>query len=211
MADDLDLLTLDEAKDALKIDLTDNRKDDVLPRYITAVSRFLDQRVGPTVAREVTESHDGGDCEIKLRHRPVRSVTSVTEYRGGTATVVSASTAAAPVHGYMAEPYPPDPTLLNGVLLRTTGTTSTRWPAGHLNVAVVYEAGRYETTAAVDDRFKQAAAICLINMWRDQQQSAGGFGEFDVPVAAFPTFALPKAVADLLADELWYQRPAQVW
>jgi len=211
MADPLDLLALDEAKHALKIDLTDNRKDDVLPRYITAVSRFLDQRVGPTVAREVTESHDGGDCEIKLRHRPVHAVTSVTEYRGGTGSLVPASSAAAPVHGYMAEPYAPDPTLLNGVLVRTSGTTDTRWAHGRQNVTVVYEAGRYEDTASVDDRFKQAAAICLINMWRDQQQSAGGFGEFDVPTAAFPTFALPKAVADMLADELWYQRPAQVW
>lgn len=211
MADTYDILTLDEAKSVLGIDLTDDADEDKVVSYNTAVARLLDQRVGPTVARTVTESHDGGCSSIKVRKRPVRSIASVTEYRGGVGTALTVSTAASPTSGYMAEAYPPDPDLLSGRIYRTTGTVDTQFAWGRQNITVVYSAGRYTATATVDARFKRAAALCLTNMWRDQQQSAGGFGEFDVPTASFPTFALPRAVEDLLADELWYQRGQQVW
>lgn len=208
MADPLDILTLDEAKQSLSIDLTDDRKDDVLPRYITAVSRLLDSRIGPTVQRTVTaeEHHDArGHCSVVLRHRPLTAVVSVTEYQGTAGTALTAmSLTSHPSDGYRIAPYEPQSGLYDGTMVRTSGdrVSTFRGP-----VAVTYTAGRTASTTSVDARIKHAATICLENLWRDRQQTAGQFGEFDVPMASFPTFALPRAAADLLAEELGQNEP----
>lgn len=209
MADTLDILTIEEARAAVGLSVTDVSQDTPLARYNTAAARLLDQRVGPTVARTATESYNGGRCYIRLRQRPAKAITSITEYAGGpTGVVLSAITAGSQAaNGYYPEPYRPDPTLFSGKVVRRSGVADYVFPYGRANVVVVYSAGRYSATTACDARFKHAASICLENLWRDREQTAGSFGEFDVPRVSFPTFALPKAVADLLTDELYYQRP----
>ena len=207
MADTLDILTIDEAKDAVSVDLTDDRSDDVLPRYITAVSRLLDSRIGPTVVRTITgEEHDVcGRTIITLHHRPVTAVTADTEYADTTGTALTDwSLTSRPSDGYRLGVYSPQAGLYDGVVVRTSGDRPTTYQGP---VAVTYTAGRAQSTTAVDARIKHAAAICLENLWRDRQQTAGQFGEFDVPMASFPTFALPRAAADLLAEELGQNEP----
>lgn len=204
-----DLLTLDEAKRAVHYDLTDDEDDDLLALYVTAVSTMLDDRAGPTVARTVTDSLDGGGCTITLSKRPVRSITSVTEYRNGTGTALTLmSVTSSSADSYRADPYDPDPTLYNGIIHRgTTGYYSSRFPVGYQNVVVVYSAGRVQSTTAVDAKFKRAAGICLENLWRDRQSSTAPLGEYDVPTMSFPTFALPRAVEGLLVKELGQHEP----
>lgn len=208
MSDPLDLLTLAEAKQAISVAATDVSRDTQIAMYITAVSRLLDQRAGPTVARTITESHNGGGSFIRLRLKPVRSITSITEYISTTPTVLSATTAGTqPANGYLAEPYRPDPTLYSGKVRRVTAGHDLAFACGRLNIVAVYSAGRVQSTTSVDARFKEAAGICLENLWRERQQSARRFDEYEVPVQSFPTFALAKGAADLLADEIYYQRP----
>jgi hypothetical protein len=209
MANAIDILTLDEGKSAVGVNILDTEEDLILARYITAVSRLLDQRVGATVARSCTaETYNGGGYYIRLRQRPVLSITSLVEYSATTPfTLTAASVTSQPSLGYLAEAYPPDPTLKSGKVWRRSGNAIVSFAPGQLNVLATYSAGRYASTTQVDDRFKHAASICLENLWRDREQSVTQFGEFDVPAASFPTFALPRGASDLLADEVYWQRP----
>ena len=210
MADTLDLLTLAEAKSRLRIAGSDTSRDEELAAYITAVSKMLDEWVGPTVQRTVTdETHDGltgYGCRrqrITLQRRPVVSVTTVLEYSGTSATTLSLkSTSSHPDNGYRLEPYAADPGLYSGVVVRTSGSHDWWWEPERNNVKVTYAAGRVASTTAVDARFKQAAGLVLKNLWREEEFSVGVEGEFDVPRQTFPTFAMPNAVKELLADEL---------
>lgn len=202
MSDPLDILTLSEAKSILAI--SDTSTDTELARVITSVSRRLDTYIGPVVRRSVTsETHSGGGSRIELNHGPVYAIASVTEYQGTTARTVTAETAGTePSEGFYAERYIPNPSLLSGVLIRRVSGHDSCWYWGRGNVQVTYTAGRAETTGAVDPIHKEAAGIMLRNLWRSYQQSTGGFGEFDTPAQNFPTFAIPKAVVELLADEV---------
>jgi len=209
MADPLDVLTIDEGKSAVSIDQTDSRDDEELAAYITAVSRYLDHKIGPTVARTVTgEVHNGAVCSIVLRFRPVMSVSSLTEYTGTSPVTLTQMTATSqPTDGYLLEQYEPQAGLYSGIVHRMTSGYGGRFAYGVANVVCTYTAGRSASTTSVDSRIKRAASICLKNMWRDREQSAGLVGEFDTPVQSFPTFAMPNAAAQLLVKEMGEDEP----
>lgn len=197
MADTLDLLSLDEGKRALNIPLADTTQDVEVASYITAVSRRIDDMCGPVVIRTVTgETHRGGAPTIFPRNAPVAAITSVTEYAGTTAQVLTAETNAAKT----ANDYSVDS---DGYVIyrRSTGSDSV-FPAGRSNVVITYEAGRYANTAAVDPLFKQAAAVFLSHLWKfEQGQGSATFGG-PTEGLGIPSFGTPNAVRDLLADEL---------
>lgn len=204
MADTLDVLTLSEARNMLSFDSTDTSLDTQLVRVITSVSRRLDTYVGPIVQRSVTsEVHSGGSTAIELGYGPISAVGTVTEYRGTTATVVTAESAGTqPTEGFYAERYKPNPALLSGVLVRRISGSPCHWYWGSGNILVTYTAGRSVSTGTVDAIYKEAAGLMVRNLWRSYQQSTGGFNEYDVPTQNFPTFTIPRAVVELLADEV---------
>jgi hypothetical protein len=211
MADARDILTLDEAKRVLRIGQGDNTENDLVAAYVTAASRLLDSWAGYTVARTVTgELHDGTNNsgrghrnKIILRCRPVLSVASVVEYRGGTpVTLTAESTTQQPGDAYLADRYDPDPTLMNGHLRRRASGEDAWFEHGRQNIAVTYTAGRVASTTQADARFKRAAAITLENLWRDREPSVETMGEYDVPRQSFPGFAVPNAVKQLLSQEI---------
>ncbi|MCP3805377.1 hypothetical protein NLX83_39535 [Allokutzneria sp. A3M-2-11 16] len=199
----LDVLTLSEAK--LALNLTGTGAHDVeLAGFITASSLRLDELVGPVVRRQISaETHDGGAGQVFVRFFPVSLVASVTEYSGTTATVLTAETPGTqPADAYLTEPYSADVTLKGPALHRRSSGADARFPVGRGNVVITYTAGRAVDTAAVDQRFKLAASLILINLWRSQQDSSGGMGEFDIPNQIFPRFAVPNAVRELMHGEV---------
>lgn len=206
----LDVVTDAEARAYVKASATDATPKVVtaLPLLTTAVSLRLDKCVGPIVQRILTaEQHDGGKCHIRLRRFPILSFTSVTEYWLSAPLVLTRETVGtAPSSSYYAEPYGPDATLFNGKLFRREGGTDYRFYPGRGNVAVTYVAGRFANTGAVDGRFKDAAGIMLRYLWEQYGLSTQKLGDFDVPVANFPKFAVPNAVKDLLGD-VWQLGP----
>lgn len=204
-ADTLDVLTETEARDAVGDNGTPKATDDLLARWNTAVARKLDRICGPVVRRTITdELHDGGYPSIMLRNSPAASISGVTEYVMATATTLTAETiGTTPGTGFLAEPHATDPTLYSGrILRRSGGATVSFWP-GARNIKVTYSAGRFATTATVDERFKSAAALMLKNAWRSVTPGVGKINEFDVPFANFPTFMVPNAVYELLEDEVY--------
>lgn len=200
--DTLDVLTEREARDAIGGMAAPSVKDDELSRVNTAVARRLDRLVGPVVRRTVTaELQRGGTRTVWLRQAPAYAISSITEYDGATSQTLSAETlgAASPANGYLAERHASDPTYLSGrIVRRSSGNEDVFWP----HVSITYTAGRYADTASVDERFKKAASLMLANLWRASSPSLVNVGEFDVPMVSFPTFVVPKAVLDLLADEV---------
>lgn len=201
MADILDVITLDEGKAALNI--TGSGFDTEVASYITAVSRRIDDLVGPVVNRAVTaELHDGWRNWVRPRYTPVSSVTTVLEYSDTTPTTLAAETPTVhPVDAYLVVT---DRTPHSTMILRRSSGNDRVFVRGRRNVSLTYVAGRYATTAAVDPKFKQGAAKMLSVMWKGDQ--GGGSATFGAPVGEglipIVGFSVPRAVTDLLADEM---------
>lgn len=204
MSDTLDVLSLEEAKEAVRRGASDDRYDNVIARLVTTVSRRLDEAIGPVVSRTVTDERaTGWRTKLELSHGPILSVSSVVEYQSGTGVTLTQEThASVPSDGYLPERYAPNPALLSGVLIRRVSGHDACWWEGHGNVLVTYVAGRVADTTSVDARHKEAAVLMLRNLWRSYENAVGQVDEYDVPVASFPAFALPNAVKDLLTEEL---------
>ncbi|MBP7594300.1 MAG: hypothetical protein KA755_01475 [Candidatus Microthrix sp.] len=202
--DTLDVLTLLEGKVAVGITGSDTTSDTALAQKITAVSRKLDRVFGPIVQRTITgEVHPGGHETVILRHRPVTSYASVTEYSGTTGTVLTAEDYdTQPADGYSPDRWQTASAPYSGVIRRRFSGNPGNFARGPEAVRVTYLAGRYTTTATVDPLFKEAAGIMLANLWRQSEPSVLTVGEFDVPSRNFPTFGLPNASGDLLEEEL---------
>jgi hypothetical protein len=202
VADTYDLLTLAEGKSVIRVDTTDISYDDVIVRLITTVSRRLDEAIGPTVQRSVTdERHDGGRPRIELQYGPVSAVTAVTEYQSTVPVLLTEEVPGLePVDAWYGERYAPNRRLYSGIIARRLGGFPYNFWCGAGNVVCTYTAGRSASTGAVDARIKEGAAVTLKNWWRTYEQSVGGMGEFDVPHVNFPTFAIPAAVREMLHD-----------
>lgn len=158
MADLLDLLDLDEAKRAVNLSESRVGQEQNLELAVTAVSRVVDDLRGPVVARTITgEVHDGGTAYLILRKQPVYAVTSVVEYNSTTPTTLAAEVFPGTTSSY---DYWLDH---RGVLHRRSGGAYSTF-AG-TRVVVTYQAGRYATTAAVDEQWKKAASEILAGNW----------------------------------------------
>ena len=169
-----DVLSLLEAKRAVGIDQDNTVHDEVVRMLVTAVSGQLDELCGPIVQRTVTsEAHDGGGATVRLKYRPIASVTTVTEYDGTVSTTVTAETnAAKAVANYVVD-------LDAGVVRRRSNGWDYGFPVGRGNVVVTYVAGRAASTSAVEAKFKQAAAMMLRNVWVSESASGSEtFGAF---------------------------------
>ncbi|MCI2421506.1 hypothetical protein MOQ72_29135 [Saccharopolyspora sp. K220] len=172
------------------------------------MSQRLDRLVGPVVVRTVTEeAHDGGHSEVFLELFPVRSITAVVEFADGTAVPLAAETHTdRPAAAYLAGRYKPDRSLMSQRLWRRSGGADAVFAAGRSNIVVSYEAGRFDSTDDVAQKYKNAAELILINLWRSQQDSVGAVSEYDVPASSFPAFAVPRAARDMLLGEIQESR-----
>lgn len=194
MAQTWDLLSDAEARQVLNVGTPDTTKTAALARAISAVSDRIASAVGTIVYGTVTDYFDGGCSTVWLR-QPVAQVVEVVEYDALAAATLTAETnTSKPTTGYYCG-------TINGELVRRDGNADSYFPRGRNNVLVRYVVGRAATTATVPDRYKEAAAITLKSWWRMYEAGAGRVNEYDVPQASFPTFAVPKAAKELLADE----------
>lgn len=203
-----DWLTSEEADTSLGIGGSDTSLDDLLAAMITAVSERLDRAVGPVVKRTVTdELHNGGGPTIRTRLWPIYSTPAVTlvEWDGATSRTLTAEGFAdnQDQDGYLLEPSV-EAGLYSGVIRRRSYGADTPFAAGRLNVKITYAAGRFASTAAVPERFKQAARVTLENWWQMVRDGVGqdSSGEYLAPLSVFPSFAIPNAARQLL-DDVW--------
>lgn len=195
-ADATDLLTPEEAQDAVKNPLRAANASQLLS-LLAAVSNTVDDLCGAVVSRAITSREfAGGGYRIVLPLAPVSetaatTVQSVTEYRQGTAVALTAeSLTVASATSYLLE-------RTEGAIYRRSSWAPRRFECQR--VVVSYTPGRYASTALVGAHFKEAAKIMLAHVWRLEQ----GFAaiEPDVPVAG-ASFAVPKRALELLRAEM---------
>lgn len=189
------VLTDDEAKQAVGKGALDSSKAELLAVFNTGVTQALEDRYGPIVYGTVTaELHSGGCGQVWLKYRPVVQVNQVVEYDGTTAGTLSAETnASKPTDAYLVN-------LENGKLMRRDTGGPATFPDGIDNVSVTYVAGRF-AAGTIDSQFKMAASIMLKNAWSAYENSVVSQDAYDVPQARFPTFAIPKFVQEALARD----------
>ena len=175
-------LSLAEALEFLNIE--DTAADDELLAYIEYACDLAQRVADRQFARKgVTDtlSPRGGESFLHLSHRPVISVTSVTE-RG---TALTANTQ-----------YATD--LDKGRVYRMAGTYDrTYWTAGTRAVTVVYVAGYVVIPPPV--RF--ATLVILEHLWKTQRQGMFGENSYqDVSPVAGSNWFIPNRARDALLD-----------
>lgn len=205
----LDVLSASEAAEAIGAPGQSTTK---VAKVVTAASKALDSWAGPVVVRTITgERHDRtlGRPSIELRRWPVASVSSLTEYdsSGSSLALTEETHSSKPSGAFLLERAEAEAELglyRPVVWRRDSGRTSTFAET----VVATYVAGRFATTAAVDERYKEAARLLLVNLWQRVQTGRANLDEFTVPRYPFPTFAVPNSVRELLAD-VWQEGPGR--
>jgi len=183
-----DLLSLEEARAAIGAPNQDY--DTQLETMLSAVSQRFVTLVGDVVNTTYTEDYDPVGCTFTLRHGPLSSFTSVTEYVKGTASALTAETITTAGTYLWKQP--------EGLLIRRQSFMDYPWQG---RVRVVYVAGRAASTAAVPERFKQACAITLAHLWRSEMGSGTQtFGAAEIGSFG-PTFSIPNRALELIAAD----------
>lgn len=198
-SDDLDILTIAEAEQAIGLPINAPQQQANLELWVTSISRRLDDLCGPVVQRAVTDEwHDGYVPALFLLEQPVVSITTLTEYASTSPQALTADTIPAEVdealtlaqYGYRLD---------NGVLYRTASGSASTFGQ---RVRVSYIAGRYEDTASVDPKFKAAAGMILRRLWaREAGAWARGGEMFQAEGVGFFK-VVQTVVEEFLADEL---------
>lgn len=196
----LELISITDLRNHLNI--ADTSKDDKLRDMLPAAGDLIENVTGVIRPTTVTEVFDGGASTLLLSAHHVTSVTSVTEWLGTTAQVLTAQTAADPSDGY-------------GYMWNRAVNTITRrsyqgwvghFAAGTQSVQVVYIAGMATIPGDI-----QLACARLISHWYRKNESpfrAGSFtGTADDAVSMPGNYMLPNEVMELLEP---YRRPPGV-
>ena len=168
MADDLDLITYDEAIAALSLNPSRVPSSaDQIELWVTAISRRVDSRVGAVVKRTVTDTLTPDGPTLVLSTKNPYAITSVTEYIGGVASVLTA------------EDEDTNGTYLfrNGELTRRSGWSTSKWQGE--TVVVVYTAGLFDSTEDVDADYKIVAGSALRRLWAREAGAWARANPFD--------------------------------
>lgn len=156
-------VTADEVDAELNLG-ADTSQDAELAGYVDAVTRVIERRVGDITNATYTETHDGGDVSIYLRHRPVVSVASITEVVG---SVTYTLTLQPPGSSTDAWGFSLDDPANGKIVRRSAAGQPWRFTAGVGNITVTYTAGR----AGVPLANMRLAALQLIqHMWSATQR-----------------------------------------
>lgn len=158
------LVGLGEVKDALNFATTDRARDAKLVRMIDQFTPVIESITGPILQRIYqNETHDGGTWAISTRHRPIISVSALTEYRGPIPYPLTqvATPDLGTIYSYMVEPIP------GRIVRRTVGGGTTTFPAGPEAVWITYTAGYQVTPQNVS-----AGLIDLIRIHYQQTQQS---------------------------------------
>lgn len=207
MPDSLNIVTPEEAKDAINFSKAGKTSHDIeLSKWITAVSRRIDKLCGPVVARAVSDAdklYDGGQHAIRLQVTPVYLVTSLTEYSNTTATTLTAETnTTKPTDGYLLDERSQHDVLIR----RRNGNGDSTFPAGRRNIEIDYQAGRYADTDTVDAKFKMAVGAILRRLWSREAgawaQAGDPFTEAGAGTVGFFRTVDP-VVTEFLYDEMY--------
>ncbi len=186
-----DLVTVAEARAALRLGREDLALQPELERLITSATRLIDQHFGAMVVRTVTSElhNDPVVPYLHLRQGPISSVTSVSvdgvALTSGQYQVVQG--------GYQE------------MLCRVASYQPTLWLSRRLQgISVTYVAGRYATTSAVPAIVKDACMVQLRHLWRPTQHgvTSADVNEYDTAAVAPTSAGLARGLKGMLGEFL---------
>ena len=181
----LDVITLAEAKARLGGNVAITSDDSAISDDITALSALFDDRFGAVVQREVTEV-------VSKRYPESPSFPRTRLY-------VNGFTSSWPIVG--------TPTSDVGTVAVTNGMFGRIELSTSAAGTVTYTAGRFATTGDVSEQFKSAFIVALRN-WRQADHVAPFIPagpDYPTPRTAFPKFAMPNAVDQMLSKFKRYE------
>jgi len=179
----LRVISLEEVKLHLNKDLDDHDDDDELEDFIDTAQDMIVEKIGPVLPTVYTETRPGGRTVVLLTHRPVLSVTSVSENADyGTPALVAPG-------GWKLDGG-------TGVLTRLSAREQPQyWAGGYSGVDVVYTAGLNPVPAKI----RQATKELTAHLWRSSQLGrARRTNRGPEDDTAPPSYALPYRVAEML-------------
>lgn len=181
------IIGLSELKLHLNKSLADTTDDDELMDWIDAARWVLESIVGPIIPTTYTETHAAhGARLIRLRRRPVISVTSVTVTLGGDTWALAPEVVPGD-RQYMVDS--------TGILWNRSNGYSLRWVG---MVSVVYRAGRVVPA----DNLRMAAREMITHGWRQSQLASGGTRpRTDGPDPISLSYGVPNRVRELLGGQ----------
>ncbi|MFD9943200.1 hypothetical protein ACFWYW_14595 [Nonomuraea sp. NPDC059023] len=173
------IISLTDAKNHLKIPLTDTTHDADISEWIRASAVIIEHHVGAALPTARTEQLRGGTRHLLLAHRPVLQIDSVTLPGGGTL----------PPAGYELDAEA-------GVLTRMAGAHESHWEHGHITIS--YTAGRREILAHI----RLAARIIVAHQWETRRGRMGGARAAGADEVWDPRmgYAIPRRALELLGD-----------
>jgi hypothetical protein len=177
--------------------------DTELQGFLDAALVEIGKRAGDiTTGTTWTETYDGGDISIYLRHVPVLTVTSVTEHIGNITYNLTNQPPGSSVDwlGYSIED------AANGKIVRRSAAGQPyRFTAGSGNVTVTYTAGR----VTLPGNLRLATLELVAHWWQSSQQTSsqalggaiGGNSYDGVSTMPGSTFGIPYRILDMLEQE----------
>lgn len=194
-----------DVKPYLGLTTQDQTRDAVLQGIIDATTDIIEDIVGPVNARVYSEFYDGGSAVIVVRHPPIAGVTSVIEFRGPIAYVLTqaATPAQSQTYGYTFDTW-------GRIVRRSIGGVEVAFPQIRAAVQVVYTSGR---AGVVPASVRLGALEMIRHNYQLTQQGgrpsfAGGGGGADEDMLYTPAgFAIPARVHELLSP---YRRPPSI-
>lgn len=184
------MIAVDHAASELDVSV---KKSSGVALMVAAITARFDREFGPVIKRQITgELHQTrGWPDVRLGHWPIdpdAALTATLEER--TSQTVSGFTSATSVvvcnvdHQW-------------GILRHPTGCWPDRaWP----NLSVDYTAGHFADVASVGDEWREAAIIACRNLWPTNIFQQDDLSEYEFASPRFPTFVLPNAAIEILAD-----------
>jgi hypothetical protein len=160
-----DILSVADAMDHLHIPSSSVDAPAKLPLYVGAAIDVVSFFRGDILSQTYTESYDGGDPAIYLRHTPVLSITTLTEYIGN---IVYTLTNQPPGASIDAWGYSLDDPASGRVVRRTASGQAFRFVPGDANVNVTYVTG----LPSVPPSVTLAAMMIVKELWEDERGAA---------------------------------------
>lgn len=139
MTDPTDIVTLDDVKTFLGIDLSDTTNDTNLNTWISAATNWATYVSDAIIPTTYTEVHSGGGPKIVLFNTPIISVSSVIEYMGTVAyTLADAEAGTNETYSYSID------NAAAGIISRRWNGFVGNFLPGVNNIVITYKAG-FET------------------------------------------------------------------
>ncbi|MGZ6838628.1 MAG: hypothetical protein ACXVGE_22435 [Blastococcus sp.] len=173
----MSVVSFDEVKVHLQMDLARTQNDAELQRFINAAEAAVARHIGPLVPTVFTESYDGGRATILLRQPNASAVTAITYGDGSTVTATDLAV---------------DPS--SGLLYWKYGTYGT-FLGGKRYVSITYTAGYATLPDDVDEGIKELVRHLWLTQ-RGNNSSRPGFQDEPPVAGSYATW--PDRVRELL-------------